>query len=75
MGYQAFGGCSNLTTITLPDTISKFGHNAFVGCNVNLVSPVRVGKGAYLAAGSTITDSEPTLDIEALIGKVVFGGV
>jgi bifunctional UDP-N-acetylglucosamine pyrophosphorylase/glucosamine-1-phosphate N-acetyltransferase len=28
---------------------------AFVGCNVNLVAPVRIKKGAYIAAGSTIT--------------------
>jgi len=33
--------------------------NAFVGCNTNLVSPVRVGKGAYTAAGSTITEDVP----------------
>ena len=33
--------------------------NAFVGCNVNLVSPVKVGRGAYLAAGSTITEEVP----------------
>lgn len=33
--------------------------NAFVGCNVNLVSPVRVGKNAYVAAGSTITMDIP----------------
>ena len=33
--------------------------NAFVGCNVNLVSPVTVRKGAYLAAGSTITEEVP----------------
>lgn len=33
--------------------------NAFVGCNVNLVSPVKVGKGAYLAAGGTITEEVP----------------
>lgn len=32
---------------------------AFVGCNVNLVSPVTVGKGAYVAAGSTITSDIP----------------
>lgn len=29
--------------------------NAFIGCNTNLVSPVRVEKGAFTAAGSTIT--------------------
>jgi bifunctional UDP-N-acetylglucosamine pyrophosphorylase/glucosamine-1-phosphate N-acetyltransferase len=32
---------------------------AFIGCNVNLVSPVHVGKGAYVAAGSTITEDVP----------------
>ncbi|MBT9253761.1 MAG: bifunctional UDP-N-acetylglucosamine diphosphorylase/glucosamine-1-phosphate N-acetyltransferase GlmU [Brockia lithotrophica] len=32
---------------------------AFVGCNVNLVAPVRVGKRAYIAAGSTITEDVP----------------
>ncbi len=34
--------------------------NAFIGCNTNLVSPVTVGKGAYIAAGSTITDDIPS---------------
>ena len=34
--------------------------NAFIGCNTNLVSPVHVGEGAYIAAGSTITqDVQP----------------
>ncbi len=33
--------------------------DAFIGCNVNLVSPVRVGRGAYLAAGGTITEEVP----------------
>jgi bifunctional UDP-N-acetylglucosamine pyrophosphorylase / glucosamine-1-phosphate N-acetyltransferase len=32
---------------------------AFVGCNVNLVAPVSVKKGAYVAAGSTITEDVP----------------
>ena len=32
---------------------------AFIGCNVNLVSPVHVGKDAYIAAGSTITEDVP----------------
>ena len=33
--------------------------NAFVGCNSNLVAPVKVGKGSYVAAGSTITKDVP----------------
>jgi bifunctional UDP-N-acetylglucosamine pyrophosphorylase/glucosamine-1-phosphate N-acetyltransferase len=33
--------------------------NAFIGCNVNLISPVAVKQGAYIAAGSTITENVP----------------
>jgi len=33
---------------------------AFIGCNSNLIAPVHIGKGAYVAAGSTITDDVPT---------------
>lgn len=33
--------------------------NVFVGCNSNLVAPVTVKKGSYIAAGSTITDEVP----------------
>jgi bifunctional UDP-N-acetylglucosamine pyrophosphorylase/glucosamine-1-phosphate N-acetyltransferase len=35
------------------------GNTAFVGCNSNLVAPVSVGAGAYIAAGSTITKDVP----------------
>lgn len=35
------------------------GDNSFIGCNVNLVSPVEVKNDAYIAAGSTITDEVP----------------
>lgn len=42
--------------------------NAFIGCNTNLVAPVTVGKGAYTAAGTTVTDYVPS---DALvIGRV-----
>jgi bifunctional UDP-N-acetylglucosamine pyrophosphorylase/glucosamine-1-phosphate N-acetyltransferase len=40
-------------------TRSMVGDNAFVGCNVNLVSPVVINDYAYIAAGSTITDEVP----------------
>lgn len=33
--------------------------NAFIGCNSNLISPVNIGKGAYIAAGSTISENVP----------------
>ncbi len=33
--------------------------NVFIGCNTNLVSPVNVGKGSYIAAGATLTEDVP----------------
>ncbi|PSR28726.1 MAG: UDP-N-acetylglucosamine diphosphorylase/glucosamine-1-phosphate N-acetyltransferase [Sulfobacillus benefaciens] len=35
------------------------GDEAFVGCNANLVAPVEIGAGAYVAAGSTVTQNVP----------------
>ncbi len=32
---------------------------AFIGCGVNLVAPVKVGKDAFVAAGSTVTEDVP----------------
>ncbi len=33
--------------------------DAFIGCNTNLIAPVTVKRGSYIAAGSTITDTVP----------------
>ncbi|MHC6181437.1 bifunctional UDP-N-acetylglucosamine diphosphorylase/glucosamine-1-phosphate N-acetyltransferase GlmU [Clostridium sp. JNZ X4-2] len=35
------------------------GDNSFIGCNTNLVSPVKVDDDTYIAAGSTITEEVP----------------
>lgn len=39
--------------------LTKIEDGVFVGCNSNLVAPVKIGKGAYIAAGSTITKDVP----------------
>lgn len=61
MGSQVNIGCGTITVnydgqkkyrTTIED-------KAFVGCNSNLVAPVTVGCGAYVAAGSTITKEIP----------------
>ncbi|MFC5714454.1 bifunctional UDP-N-acetylglucosamine diphosphorylase/glucosamine-1-phosphate N-acetyltransferase GlmU [Thalassorhabdus alkalitolerans] len=39
--------------------LTKIENDAFIGCNSNLIAPVTVGEGAYVAAGSTITDDVP----------------
>ena len=38
---------------------SKIADDAFIGCNSNLVSPVEVGEGAYVAAATTVTENVP----------------
>ena len=38
---------------------SEVRDNAFVGCNTNIISPVVIEEGAYVAAGSTVTGDIP----------------
>src|SRR5580658_1220932 len=38
---------------------TKIGKDVFIGSDTALVAPVRVGDGAYVAAGSVITDNVP----------------
>lgn len=38
---------------------TTIGDNAFIGCNTNLIAPVKVGNGAYTAAGTTVTKDVP----------------
>ena len=49
--------------------------NAFIGCNTNLVAPVTIGKGAYTAAGSTVTKDVPAdaLVIERGEARIIEG--
>ena len=38
---------------------TEIGDGVFIGSNTNLVAPVKVADGAYVAAGSTITKDVP----------------
>ncbi len=38
---------------------TTIGNDAFIGCNTNLIAPVKVGDRAYTGAGSTITKDVP----------------
>ncbi|MFY7868298.1 MAG: DapH/DapD/GlmU-related protein, partial [Exiguobacterium sp.] len=61
IGERVNLGCGSITVNY--DGKNKFEtvveDDAFVGCNVNLIAPVKVGKGAIVAAGSTITSDVP----------------
>ena len=38
---------------------THIGAGAFIGSNATLIAPLRIGDGAYIAAGSTVTDDVP----------------
>ncbi|NQX70551.1 bifunctional UDP-N-acetylglucosamine diphosphorylase/glucosamine-1-phosphate N-acetyltransferase GlmU [Paenibacillus alba] len=44
-------------------SLTEIGDDAFVGSNVNLIAPVKIGNGAYVVAGSTITHAVPDGDL------------
>ncbi len=51
-----------------PTTI---GEDVFVGSGTELVAPVKVGRGAYIAAGSTITENIPAEALAIARGRQV----
>ncbi len=61
VGKKVNFGCGTVTVNY--DGISKqrceIGDSCFIGCNTNLIAPVKLGKGVYTAAGSTITKNVP----------------
>lgn len=61
IGSNVNVGCGSITVNY--DGKNKFQtiieDDVFVGCNTNLVAPVKVGKGSFIAAGSTITKEVP----------------
>ena len=51
---------------------TTIGDYAFIGCNTNLVAPVRVGDHAYTAAGSTVSKDVPDGALGIERGKQTF---
>lgn len=66
LGDATIGRDSNIGAGTITcnyDGVAKYqttiGNRVFIGSDTALVAPVRVGDGAYIAAGSTITHNVP----------------
>ena len=61
IGKRVNIGCGTVTVNY--DGIAKsrcvIGDNCFVGCNTNLIAPVKLGKAVYTAAGTTVTRDVP----------------
>lgn len=61
VGERVNVGCGTIT-VNYDGTnkyLTTIEDDAFIGCNSNLIAPVTVGKGSYVAAGSTITKNVP----------------
>ncbi len=56
---------------------SVVGEGSFIGCNSNIVSPVTIEEGAYIAAGSTVTQNVPkgSLYVARAKGKIILDWV
>lgn len=66
LGDSSVGRESNIGAGTITcnyDGVAKhpthIGNRVFIGSNATLVAPLRIADGAYVAAGSTITDNVP----------------
>ena len=63
VGAGASFGCGSI--VVNYDGIAKHrtqvGPRAFIGCNANLVAPLRIAEDAFVAAGSTVTKDVPAL--------------
>ena len=67
LGDARVGSKSNIGAGTITCNYDGFrkspttiGNRAFIGSDTTLIAPVRVGDGAYVAAGSTITENVPS---------------
>ena len=73
IGEQVNIGAGTITcnydgTLKHPTVIED---GAFIGSDSQLIAPVRVGKGAYVAAGSSITEDVPPESLAIARGKQV----
>lgn len=61
VGRKVNFGCGTVTVNYDGITKSRcvIGDNCFIGCNTNLVAPVKLGKAVYTAAGTTVTRDVP----------------
>ena len=65
-------GCVTVNYDGVNKNRCKIGDNCFIGCNTNLIAPVKLGEGVYTAAGSTITKDVPDYALAIERGELKF---
>jgi bifunctional UDP-N-acetylglucosamine pyrophosphorylase/glucosamine-1-phosphate N-acetyltransferase len=78
LGDASVGRGSNIGAGTITcnyDGVGKYhttiGERVFIGSDTALVAPIRVGDGAYVAAGSTLTENVPAEALAVARGRQV----
>ncbi len=81
IGYQAFSGCSGLTSVTIPSSVTSIEYQAFSGCSglTSLTIPssvTSIGNSAFSDCSGltsiTIQSHEATIGNTAFIGCYVY---
>lgn len=70
IGYQAFKGCTNLESVTIPVGVEEIDYGAFDGCSSLKINYTKYTEGHRYAAANGFTD-EPYLHIEKLTDGTV----
>lgn len=71
VGENCNFGCGTVTVNYDGKNKNKtiIGNNSFIGCNTNLISPIKVEDNTYIAAGSTITNDVKEGDLAVARAK------
>ena len=77
IGFDAFGGCSSLTNVTIPNSIASIGGSAFGGCSslTSITIPnsvIGIGGSAFAGCSSLISVTIP--NSVTIIGDYAFVG-
>ena len=79
IGYDAFGSCSSLTSITIPSSVTSIGNSAFYGCSaltsVTIPNSVTSIEGFAFEDCSALTSVVTEMEIPFAFGSDAFSSI